>query len=340
MADLNRDPPVDDIRRPDRGQLLFITALGLAIVFVVLALVVNSTIGIGPLSSRSDVVDDGRDALRYETDVRRSSASVLTVVNSRNDSSYVDLHRGIHRTVQRWNELSGRQAARDGRWTDVRIVGTTNGTTISQTAPDRNLTNVDGNATWTLVTNVTGARQFRMNLSGESLVDPATDEPNASELVDAGTFAVAVEGENGPWRTFVYRDGPVENGSVVVAIEEPDGTLRSACRAAFEADGRATIDLTRGSVAGAPCPELDVFERNAAPFDIGYERSRSANGTYTLVVDRSTEAIDNADYGPRDGDSAPFVTPTLYDVTLEVTYETPVLHRVASLRIAPGEPDG
>lgn len=316
MADVSERAP----RCEDRGQLILITAVGIASMLVLLALLLNSVIYTENLTTRGGQTEHARDAMEYEVEAEQVVTALLERSN-RNGWAYA----AFRENVTTWNDLSARQSAANGATTYLSINSMTEGSRIAQADADRPLTNASGVETWTLVTGASEVRRWELNVSRSSLVTNTSDA-NASELVAAKVFSAEVDRDADTWRVFVYTNGT----HVLVKVEDETGTLHS-CPAST--NGTIVVDVVGETVDGAPCSALG-FLAGTGSTDVRYNEGRSAAGTYALVVDRPIGAVDDGDFGG----AAPSVAPYIYDVTIDLGYRTP--HLQYHEKNVPIDPEG
>lgn len=320
----------------ERAQLMLVTALVLASLFVVLAMVLNAVIFTENFATRTHASEDVRDALSTR-DVAAAELDRALADANRHDTSYADLHDAFGREVTTWGTLAARHRAANARDLDLAVVDVTNGTRIVQRNASRTLTNVSGAPDWELVDDADGLQAAALNVSRSSLVVPS-NETNSTALVADGVFHVVLTDAGGDaWRVFVYRDGV---DAVEVRVQEPTGTLRPACSAAAGADGTVTVDLVAGSVGGTDCPELAFVDGLSPPADLAFRAGDGAAGTYVIVVAQLEGVIDgDGDFAAVDDGASPATTETIYAATVEVRYVSSVVEYRTTLRVFPEAPD-
>lgn len=305
----------------DRGQLLLVGAFGLAVLFVVLALALNTAIYSENLATqRGDV--PARDVAAYHHDVRDGTAAVLAAANRNNDTSYTDVEDAVRAGVADWHDLSARQSALGGRATGVEVTGVTLGTHVQQNESARNFTNRSGAADWTLASGLGGTRKFRMNVSTDSLPDGCSSPGDC--------FRVNVTDGTDTWRVAVYSQD--DDDTTVVRVTRPDGTS-ATCTATGE---HVLVDVTAGTVAGQDCPALRFGAGVSDPYEIRFANADEVTGTYSLVVDDDAVPTD-PHYAASEG---PTQSPAVYAVTVRLVADHPGLQYATEIRVAPGESDG
>lgn len=319
----------------DRGQLMLVAAVVLAVVLVALAFVLNAAVYTEALVAGDSGSPEDRTVARFQDDVRRGVGGLVVHHNrnATNNTTHADLHAALQESVERWDDLTARHAATSGSGTNVTLVGTDNGTRIAQDNATRAFTNatrteggnVTGNASdWTLVTDVNGTRRFRMNITSET--------SDLGEFGAADAFNVTVTNGSATWRMNVTN----ENGNATVGVRNASGG-HAVCSAPANESG-VWVNVTAGTVAGEECPGLAFAEGVNSPYEIRFESGDNVSGTYELVVDNETLATSpTADYVSRD-DGSPYVMSAVYSATVRVEYRTPTLTYTTTVRVAPGEP--
>jgi hypothetical protein len=318
MADVSRPPaehPRSEAGSDDRGQLLLVGALALAVVFVALALLLNTAIYTGNLATRDSGVE-AAPAVEYVAESRAAGVDAVASVNRRNNTSAADLNRAFNATMGEWDDLASYHRVVAGDAADVDVAGVTNGTRIQQDDASRDFTGNGGAADWTVVSGVSNVRSMRF-----------TVEESALASGPSGAFHLTVTSGAGTRSVFVYdtATGP--------AIEVVDGGTSTVCPAGSVTGGTFTIDVPNESVGGASCPALGPVDDTSGSTDIGYRDADAAGGTYTMVVDEPPSALSLS--GLNDNGPSPYWTDAIYGAELTVTYRTEKLDYAATIGVVP-----
>lgn len=314
-----------------RGQLLLSTAFALGVLFVVLALALNTAIFTTNLGTQGGDDVGAQHVQQLRADLARGTAEAIEHRNREAATGYGDLVANLSADVDRLGALTERHESLTGGTATLRVVAVTNGTVLRQTNASRALTNESGADNWTLAEDVTGRRGLESNLSTASLVETAAD--TASELRDAEVFHVRATFENGTdRRLFVYADG----GDVLVAVEATDGTLRGPCRVT-PTDETVRIDTGSATVDGQRCEPLSTLAVVEDEHDLAVRFGSNARGTFSVVVDRQRALVDGSDYGPEGTANAPYRSAGIYDATIELDYATPKLTYRTNVTAGPGD---
>ncbi|NHX36229.1 MULTISPECIES: DUF7261 family protein [Halolamina] len=304
----------------DRGQLLLVGALTLAVMLVALAVLLNAAIYTGNVATR-DAGTGAGEAIEYENEATTMAQSSIDAAEG---SNYSEVRGNFTDSVQGWSELAHTHSGASLAATNLTTVDLTNGSRIAQQS-DRNFTDDNGNSNWT-VAGDSHARAFRMNVTQGSLRTGATD-----------AFQVTFDDGTDEWGIYLYQDG----GNVSITVEdETDTEVGDGCTVDPGTDDRAIVDVTGGTLAGQECPEMQFFENLSGAYTIGYvdalngSGNEQVNGTYSLVVDRQQGSLVT---GADEDAGAPTVAPALYSADLSVTYRAADLLYQSEFRVAPGE---
>jgi hypothetical protein len=301
MADVSAGTASAD---PGRAQLLLVSALGLAALLVVLALILNTVIYTEHEAARETAAPEASDLLRSQQAAIAAVQTAIATENAGGHRAYADMTTNLTRHVNAWSTLSGRHAALATRNVGLEMREITNGTRIIQDGPGV-LTNAYGAEDWTLVAGVTESRQFELTADRASLVDVAGNDSNASVLADQDVFAIRIDG-NSTRAAFLYRDG----SDVVVGLADQAGDLTGRCRSATSL---VTIDFVNETVDGVSCAALSGFLDLRGPADIEFQNGESAAGTYVVVVDEP--ALDDDLFSPG-GSDTPRAERLIYEVAV------------------------
>jgi hypothetical protein len=318
----------------DRGQLMLVGALTLAVMLVTLAVLLNAAIYTGNVATR-DAGPGTAEAIEYEGAATSMARHVIRSLDGGGDGSYPSLRGNFTDAVDGWSRATSAHSAVGLADASLEKVATERGSRIAQTA-DRNFTDTGGNATWT-VANDTRVRAFRMNVTQNSLA------PFPASPITNGSFRVTLDDGTDEWAVYLHQGGPDLDG-VSVTVVDPDGNeVDDGCTVAPGTDDRAVIDLTGATVAGQSCPEMRFFGNLSGEYTVRYVDAENGSGTeqvfgtYSVVVDRP---LDNLSTGAdTTGSTEPAATRTLYSADLRVTYRSADVYYRSEFRVAPGEPD-
>lgn len=314
----------------NRGQLLIIGALAIAVLILGLGTVFNSTFAAEQSAETVDL-DAATDAEEFEYRAHRGVGGIVRSLNypeapsrrSRDrldgtlpknltDVPYSVLRNQLDAEVGNWSGLGARLDAVETRATRTELVDATNGSRIAQ-YEHRNATNQSGTANWTLATNASGVRQFRMNLSQSSLADCSS----------SSCFEVVLENTTSTWTVAIGN----QSGDVGVAVTGPNGTQTCTASGSY-----VLVDLTAGTVGSDDCGALDALETADPPYTVRYRNGDRAAGRYDLVVNATV-----AEQPHYQGAGGPEVARALYDAEVRLQVRTHALTYRTIIRVAPGE---
>ncbi|MFD1684240.1 DUF7261 family protein [Halobellus litoreus] len=301
----------------DRGQLLLVGALALAVLFVALALLLNTAIYTGNLATR-DAGVDAAPAVEYVSDSRAAGVEAIRSVNYRNNTDHAELNAAFRATVARWDGLASHHRAVAGDLAAVEVANVTNGTRIGQDDASREFTSAGGDANWTVAADaeLSGVRSMRFSVEESALAAGPSDAFHVNVTSDGATRSL-----------YVYENG----GDAEIRVVD-DGTELSSRSFDPGADGTVAIDVSNGSVDGTPYAELETVIDVDDDTEIEYVNGDMAGGTYTMVLD---EDAANGAALSTPGSGEPYATPAIYAATFEVTYRTSDLDYEAGIEVRP-----
>jgi hypothetical protein len=322
-----------------RAQLILVAGLIIAVTFVALALTLNTVIYTENLATRSSDIAGGDDAIRFLDVAREGITGVLTRANRNHNGSHDHVVGNVTGGIDAWRNATGRSYAINGIVTNVSKVNVTEGTRIQQTNRSRNFTSADGDSDWTLASDVSGTREFRLNVTRASLRN-STKSLVGTAGVDV--FEIRVDDQSTEWQVFVYKN-LTGTATVNVTVENrTSGTKFGPCSATTE---QVVVNITAEMVGGQSCSALSFVSNLQPPYTIMYNDTEptigdpTGNGTYHLFVDNSSVGgSPGPQFNDAPGDS-PWADAAVYAVAFDANYETERLRYNASLRVAPGEPD-
>jgi hypothetical protein len=293
-----------------RGQLFLIGAVGLALTFIFITVLLNSAIYAENVSVRSDVVyaDEGTQSL-YDT--RNSLENVMERLNAESPGTTGAEYETAVRT---WSQTYQERQTGNGRLVNIEPLSTTAGERLFQSSSGT-FESAGGASTWQIVESTPSVRQFRLTVDAASL-DASTDfRASVSEgftQYSTVTFTRPFPGSF-PNTVYAYVDTP----------SGPDGYCL-----ATNASGRVTFDLTAGTAEGSDCQLFDGFFDKPSSQRLWFAAGDEATGTYTLTVPNS------ATIG---SEVSPEREAQLYSAELELTYVSTTVSYTERIRIADGE---
>lgn len=339
------------------GQIIVVAALLLAVVFVGLALVLNSAIYAENLATRGETTTG--EAMAVEDLTGEHLQEAIDAENyGIEEDTYAARRARLGTNVSEWNDVMGPKEARTGNSYSVELTGMTSGTRVNQSDPTRDFkpassTVLDANPlgllegmNWQVAVD-SRVRAYEMTVRRDSLKD-AGGGPTAvvEDLIDgliSGTymFWTRFDGPGGTHRMYLLDDSDNNSVAVVVTLDDGSGeTVVGACRAsAPDPSDYVTVRITDAELEGAGgtvnCPPLaDVDEGRQ---DVYYAGSDDVQGTYRFLADRQegpfrTDIRDAHDillgisltdgdvYADSPSDTDPYTTTAVYGITVESTY--------------------
>jgi hypothetical protein len=308
----------------DRGQLLIITALLLAILFVGLALILNSGIYTENLSTRETT-----SSLEPFTDDPATEARLiesLAAANYYNETAdFEDRRSMVAENVTEWSNRQASQHAKEGQAYATELSASTEGTRLTQNnsgefmpANEGLLDNVTSLGTtyridplglrdrtnWLVASDV-HHRGFEMTVNRESL--KTVDQGNLGDLVDlmdqllTGSDAFWIELDDGEttWRVYLVEVADQnEVAAITTEVKDEGGLLDcgdeelvGSCRITGDTvTVRLSANELRSSDSTQECDSLSVTN-NLGRHDIYYVGADEATGNYSLIVDKSDSEL-------------------------------------------------
>lgn len=317
------------LRDADRGQLFLVGALALAVLFLSVAVLLNTAIYTENLATRSDGAS-ATDAIGFRGTTEQYAAAYLEYVNHNKNTSYANETTHFERGIRYWSNASARHQAMSGRVTHVKTTGYVRGTRIVQDTRQTFTPAQDTDDYSWAVVNQTRVRNFQLTIKRDQLY-LLSDLTNLTR-----SFHVNITSETGAtWSVYVYQPSTTNN----VSIKVKNGSRATVGTCTVE-DKWATVNFANATFDGQPCEPLRSFENVQPPLNISYHQADRSNGTYTLVIDKVRTDIDNVDhkfYNDDTSDKSPYTTEALYQAKLKLVYRSADTYYRAILRIAPGE---
>jgi hypothetical protein len=314
---------VAHLRDDGRGQLLLVAGLALALVFIGLALVVNSAIFTENLASRGETAgSDGALAARAATEANAGRA--IEQANRYNTSAPVD---AFNRSLRNVSTQTESLSATSGTLSNVTYVDHRNGKRVSGAIDraDDDYTVANGAER---VSGANGTRGLVFNSAGL----PGESTPLVVKVNDT-----TVTGDRNSWRAQIWET----TGDVHVKTLR-NGTTASENRTercAVPSSAVNRIEVTAGLVNGQPC---DALRRNDSganfwfgngagdEYDVHFRNTNGVSGEFEMVADSDG------------GLSIPLTTladDAIYDAEVQFVYDGPDVWYNTTVRVAPGEPD-
>ena len=292
----------------DRGQILVIVGLLIAIMLVALALVLNAAIFTENLSTRETT--DSEEPSAYAADTGSTVADVYNRTNDNDTRKAIYANTSFNESLETWADSRSNTAAENGAlfeadWT------TYVGWRLEQTE-NRSFTPAgdDSKTDWIVADGVQNISAFELNVNRTKLYDNA----------DTGAFRLNVSDGTTDWKLYVYQNST--NGRINVSNGNPTNSSSEKCSQTAD---RAVIDLRNENLTdNSNCDALNFSSAVSGPLVIRYENvnvsgDERVNGTYTLVVNGS-DAVDTARFNVS-GKATPTATAVVYAVRYDTRYQ-------------------
>jgi hypothetical protein len=139
-----------DVERGERGQLLIVSAIGLAILLTALALALNTAAFAGAhVAATDNSLHERQAAIQYQESVERAVADLMVLNNT--------TEGGLRADVETWDELTMAQYLHDSAVTDASLVNATVENRIVQDET-RTFTDQSGAADWIVAENASASQ--------------------------------------------------------------------------------------------------------------------------------------------------------------------------------------
>ncbi|MFC5136172.1 MULTISPECIES: DUF7261 family protein [Haloferacaceae] len=325
MADvIPHRPDGRRFREADRGQMLVVAGLVMAVSLVALVVLLNATIYSENLATRGV---EGAD--REAADVRATAVGgvgeLIDATNRAGPAPNETVVKGVEALDQR---MARSYAERGGvvhlTTNESRI---TRGKYVTTDGNATKLANATNATTYTFAGGVDRTRRFTLEIELESLAN--TTRSNATDEA----FHVAFNGSDlsESQEVYVYRNTTTDRVIVANATGGGDPTVR--CEIDPGTDGEVTVDLTDERLDDTPCFGVwpSALFAPSATYTIDFGNADAAEGTATATVrPRPTGTDVDADHAG--------VSPAVYDATIDLRYRTANFRFETTVRVAPGEP--
>ncbi|GAB3693052.1 DUF7261 family protein [Halorubrum pallidum] len=331
MADVNAPPAegtdsdvdgaalrgADGFREADRGQLLLVAGLVMAVSLVALVVLLNASIYSENLATRGIEAADG-EPLEIRAAAVDGTGTLIDATNRRQPGSYSDARTDVEDGIADLDGRLARTAAGQGGVSHLNLTG-------DELREGRYVTGpVDDSAA---IRDAERTRAFVLDIDASSL-------PSANASTAPGDAITVVFNESDSNRTheaYVYdpTDGPAD-AAVATATNGTDAT--ETCQLDAVDGDRLAVGLTAGTVGGEPCPGIwpaDLRD-GSVTYDIEFVNTNDTDAEMTATVLTTTEPH---------GSLADASTPAVYDATLRLRYRTADVRFETTVRVAPGEPD-
>ncbi|MUV60887.1 hypothetical protein [Halobacterium sp. CBA1126] len=299
----------------DRGQLLLVAGLGLALAFVVLALVLNAVVFTENLATQNHGQTD--DVVGYERAAEAGVGGLLVQANTDDDADHASIQSALAADVGRWDANASLLSASGGTVTAAAVESVDEGTRVAQ--PDwRSFADASGDPDWTAARGVTETRRF------EAVVSPTGGDPLTLNVSDGPAS----------WRVDVFQNGS-NAGFTDVEVRDGNGEVLAAT---YVESDTVAVDVTEGTVNGTRVANWTFAENVSGAYDVSVANGGNAEGRYGFVVDvpDAEDDVAGGTYEAR-GDGSPTAAPALYSATVDLTVRDASVTYETNVTVAPEE---
>lgn len=331
MADVTAPPPVGSdggnpdrerprdegrVRDTDRGQLLLVAGLVMAVSLVTLVVLLNASIYSENLATRGVEAADG-EPLEIRAAAVSGTGTLIDATNREQPGSYSDAQTAVKEGIIDLDGRLARTAARRGGVATLSRTG-------DELREGRYVTGpVNDSAA---VRDASRTRAFVLAINASSL-------PDANVSTAPGTAVTVVfnqTGSNTTHEAYVYNPDGSADAAIATATNGTDAT--ETCKLDSVDGSRLPVDLTTGTIDGEPCPGIWPTELRDGgnSYDIEFANTDGIDAEMTATALTTTDPV---------GPLADGSTPAVYDATLRFRYQTADVQFETTVRVAPGEPD-
>lgn len=311
----------------NRGQLLLVAAVIIAIAFVGLVIVLNSVLLAQNIDSRgiSPEIDSSERGVEA---IKSSYGDGMDRINAdREDTSDTDMVEIVNTGSTISGEISIQERGEIEVQDEITASDVQTGQYISNDDPTSDFTSESGDANWILADGTNEYRQgdFRFdvdNLPGSS--NPVrivihNDNTNEAQIVNVyqQTGNAHVEIENAEVNSSAGFTGTIQGG-------EPFETIGTSDLVYVNDDDILKIDVTQGTIQGSDVFNFGFEYDETADYGIAIENGDAATGVFRLTTgDDSAARSTNLETNPDDdGGSQPYVVDGIYSFEVTYTYST------------------
>lgn len=299
-------------RSDESGQIIVIAALLIAVLFVGLALVLNSAIYAENMATRGDT--STAEAMSTESVTEEHLGHTVAYANEGKLDSYSDRRVSIRENVSSWNGIIGAREAKSGRSYTTTVSTMKNGSRISQDSPrqfkpeDEDLDEallgeeldplgLTGRMSW-LVAPEVETRGFEITAETSSLKNvEGISLYNLIDFVLDGGDPFGVIFDEGDHHRTVYlvqsSSSPNEFSAVISEDDGENETVVGVCSIESE---EVTVDFDANSLIGEKstqeCDGLS-FTDQLGRHNVTYVGADNITGTYQFFVDKDKPTLDS-----------------------------------------------
>lgn len=311
----------------DRGQMILIMGLVLAVAFVALVPLLNTVIYTENLASRGTDVG-GADAIEAREATVDGIAGLVWHENNNSYSSRSDLETNVNDGLDELEFVLLRTRIKNGVVIETSDVELDKGALVLQTETTRRMYDKDTDANWTLVSQAVDTRDFVVNITDstglQSTSDPETE-----------AFEVLVTDGSNEWHLYVYENVSTSTTAIAVKNASQSDPTEGICSPSNEPQ----INLINGTVDGTSCSAIEFAKGVGTPYDIEFVYGNRSIGTFELTANLSSSGSpETTNLNGAASGTSPYWEPVVYTVRLDFLYETYPLTYRSRIRITPEAP--
>lgn len=310
----------------DRGQLILVGGIVVALTLVALVVLLNMTLFAGNLATRG--IDPGVDRSHdHAAFTEHAGQKILSAENApeANHDTWMAVHENVMQDVESVGTITENHTLRRfGGHSSVSVGFIRRGAVLIQN-DSRPFTSAgnESDQDWRLTT-TKGIRDYSMTVN-----ETGTENPKSLD----NAFTLRIEGDGGNGASWYARVNSTSDNKV---------RLQTSTDEMCESTAPATINWTEGTFHGCSFE----FATNAGtelspPLKVTYENGENASGTYRLIVSNQTsaESINKNKFNDPLSASpeSPWWYPAVYSLVLETTYREGDTHYATHVRVAPDE---
>lgn len=315
--------------RGERGQLLIVGAVAIAILLVALALALNTALSAGVHApTATEPTLEERELLRYYDEVHRAMAGTLPV-EPVNGSDYPEIEAEVRSELAQWDRLTSPLLAEQGLSSSQEVETIYFRSHIVQDEPGE-VRPHNGATAWQ-VADTTEIHTFEMDLFTEDLVRAENCSASPSCF---GVIVTAESGEQWVLEAARSNDSSTMRVTVTPATGQAE-TLQTT-------DEEVSLNLSAGTFTDSNGTQSftgiaeDLGDQTPASIDV--DNGQHATGTYLIVVDGKVAASIAADTRYSINDS-PRVDPAVEATDIRVNLTSPTLVHEVTIQVIPGDED-
>lgn len=297
-----------------KGQVIVITAVIVALTFLLLTTLLNTAIFAENEAARANPSGEqtGNDIF---IQVNSSVTQLITQTNTQNFSTVQSVEQstqnGLDEIQQSFEQIQETQK----HLLQISETQTDIGAKITQ-HQNQNFSSPTNQSNWTLATN-SSLRNFSHTINTSELyLYPTTNEPVTAEKLE-NSNAYAINFTNQTTTQTLYIVNQEQTGETKVYSVQ-NSTIQTICSQTTDV---IYINYTDQEINNKSCDALNFSGINLKNTTLSYQNGHSATGTYTLITQKTPSTLQQS-YETNSTEPL-FVTPTIYNITYTFTITTP-----------------